>query len=364
MSGTGQGFNGICGMARQTALATPIQATDLVPFNSESITEDPEFVDAEYLAGNAGIVDTDKVFEPVVGNIDIPILYNEKVSSTFKGSTLLIGAGMGQGGTWDAGSGDLQFLLDKTGFCADANRALLTIAIEKSVALWENHGCYVNSMTISGNAKEGLNVSADVIGYEQDRNTSSGVNTQANLASLRTTMAGVADKVMWTDLAFYIGDTANALIAGDGKNISAFSLTLNNNLTEPEQATIDPTTHTEIMKTLEPVQNGMREVTCELTIPRYTADTYLDWRSNGTRLQLEFHFVRTADSKEFHIYIPEAQITGVGAPVSGPGIVTQTISLKCLVPSHSITLFQDNSTVVSTEFGIDTDDERSAVLWS
>jgi hypothetical protein len=265
--------------------------------------------------------------------------------------------------TWDAGTtaNQLTFTND-----LEVNG---TLAVDKgySTSSWETVGAMINSMTISGNSAEFISANFDVIGKDQTRSASE--NTAAKLQALVYNLPSI---LHFSDLTFRIGDQANALGAADEVCITAFSLVVNNNLTEPTQSTpcpaqldsgVDTYDHDDTMETIKPRRNGFRECTLEITIPRYTSDTFLDWRDAETKLMADFHF--TDGTHNYYIYLPNIQIpTGV-APVTGPEALTQTISLKCFTYNgHGFMTFSDAATTSLGEVWIELISERTAAILS
>lgn len=340
----------IMGMSKESSYRTAVDATDKIPFNSESIEAQPEVVDDESLQGVAGFKNSQKVFTPVGGSFDAGIVYSQKSGSEYVSSDLPIALAMGDGGTYANSSN--YFLLE------DDLDVFGTVAVLKGTSdVWENVSCYINSMSLAMDNKSGLKGSFDIIGYKQLRTGTT--NVAADLTGLPS---DVANQILSSDLTCYAGDTTNALTAADKKMVSSATLSLSNNMSDSEQATPENSGHTDSDLTIEPVRNGFREVTLELTIPRYDSDTWLAYRDNQTELQVEFAF--TDGTHEFFIAVPSFKIQTVSAPVGGSGLITQTVSGKCFVPSHTITKFDNNSSVtVTTEFGIETKNERTSALW-
>ncbi len=358
---TALGVKGIMGAAQQSAYETAVNATDLVPFINESLNKEPVFADHDYLHGSAGIPGTEMMFEPVTGSVEARLPYTQKdAGGDFVSTDLLIALAMGVS-TWSAGesANQLTFVND-----LEVNG---TLAVDKgySTSSWETVGAMINSMTISGNSTEFISATFDVIGKNQLRSGSE--NTAAELQALVFNLPSV---LHFSDLTFRIGDQADALGAADEHCITAFSLVVNNNLTESQQATpcpaaldsgVDTYDHDNTMETIKPRRNGFRECTLELTIPRYINDTYLDWRDNQTALQADFHF--TDGTHNYYIYLPNIKIPSGVAPVTGPEALTQTISLKCFTYNgHGFMTFTDAATTSLGEVWIELISERTAAI--
>ena len=59
------------------------------------------------------------------------------------------------------------------------------------------------------------------------------------------------------------------------------------------------------------------------------------------------------------------KITNIDATIAGPDVVKQNVTFKCLTRNSASDIqFSDNATNVTSEFGIETDDQRVAVIYS
>ncbi len=355
---TALGTKAIMGVKKQTVYATPLAVSstgDKVPLLSEGIEFDYTDVLHEYLFGNAGIPGRQRVFEPVSGSIECEIPYTEKNGTEFVSASVLIALAMGTA-TWDAAQTSNRITL------LDDLNVFGTIAVDKghhATKVWEITGAMVNSMTLSGSAEESLKGSFDIIAYDM------AIDNSTNTVSLLAGMPNdVPTLVLFKDFTFRIGDQAGALGDGDRVNLSAFSLSLNNNLSPPEQSTIE-TGHTDQKQTLQPVRNGFREVTLEITIPRYDADTFIDFLTNDTNLQADLLGTHpSAGGTEFDIIMPNLKVESISAPIAGAGLVVQTVTLRCFRRnSASDMTFSDGSTTDTGELWIETDDERTGVIF-
>ena len=122
--------------------------------------------------------------------------------------------------------------------------------------------------------------------------------------------------------------------------------------------------------TMKPERNDFREVTLEITIPRYTADTWETAKANDSPIQGDFVFTASA-TRKFYIYLPYMKVVDVSGPIGGPGFIVQTVSLKCfrgkaynVGAGNTFHKFLDASTTVDEEFAIETDNDRTAVIFS
>jgi hypothetical protein len=105
---------------------------------------------------------------------------------------------------------------------------------------------------------------------------------------------------------------------------------------------------------LEPKRNGIREVKLSFEVPRYEADTYVDWYEADTALHAYLKF--TYGNYLFDIHIPKIKIDNAKAPIEGAGLISQKIECTCYRDPGSLSA----SFTVTDEFEIDVTNGRSA----
>lgn len=115
---------------------------------------------------------------------------------------------------------------------------------------------------------------------------------------------------------FYVGNLTDDLSQADAVKVSAFSLTVTRNLATDIYSTRH-TGHTDASYLLEPEIGGFREVTLNLTIPVYDADTFIDWKRDFTTVQALLTFVD--GSEKVSVEIPQLVISeGFDPTTAGP----------------------------------------------
>ena len=279
-----KGYATIMGVSKETTFKSAVAPTDKVPFLSEGIKWNYEDKIYDYLRGSAGIPGMDRLFQPSGGSLESEIVYTQRTdASNFVSVGLLIAMAMGDGGTFTSGA--IQHLL------ADTLDNFFTVAWNKQInaaKVWEAISCYINTMTITGEANGSLTVTFDLIAYNLV--TDGSVSEITNLTTLPTT---APSPVLFNQMIFQIATQGAEPGASDQYGLESFTLVLNNNLTEPEQVTLDDTkvldyAHTDAMQPIKPVRNGHREVTLDIVLARYSDDDFFYWWNAETALQAYF----------------------------------------------------------------------------
>lgn len=352
----GLGIGVIMGARKEAAYGTELDVSstgDRIPVLSEGIEFDNVDIVHEHLFGSAGVPATQRVFEPVTGSLECNIPYTVKSGTEFVSADVLLALGMGTC-TFPADSNQLTF--------QDELAVYGTIAWDKghhATKVWEAVSCFVNAFTLSCNANEAMVGTFEIQAYDIEID-----DTENSVAKLATLPTDIPDLVIFSDFIFRIGDQAGTLAAGDQIAISSFTLSVNNNLTAPEQSTLPASGTLNVFQPIQPVRNGFREVTLEITLPRYDADTFIDFRTNDTNLQAEFFGTQPTSSEEFDILFPNLKVTNVSAPVAGPEAINQTVTFKCLRRnSASDIVFADGGGTNNGECWIELDNDRTAVVF-
>ena len=360
------GPKAIMGAVQEATYRTPVDVIEKLLFTSESIAMNPEMDMHEYLQGSAGIPNIQNAFDPAVGSLELDIPYTLLNGGEFVGGSLLIALAMGSN-AFVGGQGSNEITL------ADDLAVFGSLAWDKNTAssgdVWELASMYINSMTLGSETNSHLKASFDIQGYDLFWPGRAGA-TENQVADLTSLPTDIATLIMHNDFIFRLNPQDGALADADKIGISRWSMTLNNNLTTPEQSTPDNTDgHTDAMKTIQPCRNGFREVTFEVTIPRYghdigdssSIDAFSEWRTNETALQADL-MATGPNGEEFDLIFPHLRVTNVGAPVGGAGVVTQTIQFKALLRNADSDVTFGQGTTDTGEVWIETDDARVAAI--
>lgn len=311
---TAQGFANILGIKKEAVYGTAVAVTEALPFVSEDFGNDIEKIADEVLRGKAGA----GVYRK--GNRSYP--FTVPMELTYEDCDLLIAMALGAaGGPVVNGA-----LFDNTYDLAAEISHSATMALWKGVSVWEFAGCKVNTFKLSGTANKPLKFEPS--GVAQTLSRASELNTSGVLQALDT--EDVAGKIMFSDLEFKIAAQGTELSGVTELGVSAFDLSFDNKLKTDDF-------DNRALTILEPKRNGIREVKLNITVPRYEADTYFDWRDNDTKLHGWLKF--TSGNYLFEVRFPLAKINDVKAPTSGPGLLSQTVEM---------TLFRDPGSVSAT----------------
>jgi len=365
-----KGLTSILGIGAQASwTASGVNATDKIPFLSEGIDWSPTHVESEMLIGKKSKIGGSIVHLPVGGSIETEVHYDLKASANFLGLDMLWGMTCGDKGIYSTSN----IFQPADDFKTDV--PYMTVAAIVGGIVKEIPNACVNSASISGSSGGILTASFDIIGRAMALGDTSAItnvggfdpgNTVVELQALYDSDEFDyvhSNPATFNDVSFFLGDTINVLLPGDRMTISDFTININNNLSGAEQSSIVNSGHTNAFWNIDPERNGMREVTVDFTLPRFDSDTLLAWRDNQTDLQLKLMSYKSATENIIFLF-PSIRLTSVDSPVGGSGLLTQSCSAKAYIPEHSITKFVTQSGVtVNREFGIETENQRTATPW-
>ena len=307
----GRGFEGILGVKKEAGYGTAIAVNKAIPFVSETFGLDIEKHVDEVLRGKAGAGAT------IAGNKKYS--FSVPCKLTYGDLDLLIAVALGAAATPTVNGS----LYDGLYSPAENLGYSITMAIYKGVSVWEFAGCKIDTLKISGEANKPLDIELGGVG--KNFSLTSAVNTAGVLTGLST--EDVAAKIMFSDLEFKIAAQASGLSGVSALGIGAFDVDINNHLALDQ---FDNRAKT----ILEPQRDGFREVKFNFSVPRYEADTYLNWRDADTALHAWLKF--TSGSYKFDIHLPKFKVDKVDAPIGGPGLIQQKIECTCFRDPGSV----------------------------
>jgi hypothetical protein len=290
------GFESQLGIGTEVTLGTEVVVTEKIPYRSESIKAQNNHVLDNSLCGPATRPVSQQGTLIVEGGFEAHMRYTlaqlifQHFFGTFLTDTPVVGTN----------TYSLDPSIDGDG---------VTLAIEKTVSVWTTLGYKASELEITGSPADGIIYSVDGFGTDQIRNSI--INTSAVLDAL----AIPGDFMLFQDMRLRIGDHVDALSAADDLDISEFTLNINRQL-EP--------TEVNSFNRLEAVENNFRETTLSITIPRYCADTFIDFHRNHTQLQAELFFSDGTNSKT--ILIPNMLTMEFDAEIGGPEFTPLTVT--------------------------------------
>lgn len=342
-----QGYLSKLAVGKESTWGTAVSVDEVVPFTNESLNRAVEKLMNEYLDRTAGVKTAQNGNVSVTGDLTAELVFDEITGAVIGIESLLYAA-------FGASSRDATNLTNRYTLTDDINVSY-TVAVNKGVSVWEVQGAKINTLEISASAGGKGKVSVGLIGKNLLRTGDSGiVNTATVINGLAPT---VEPTIMTFDQLTVELDTiaSGALTSGDAQTVSEFTFTLNNNLS-------DPTFASGSTLTLEPIRNGFREVTLQLTFPRYEADTLLGYYNNNTELQAKLKF--TSGSKLLNIYLPRFVVSDVPeAAIGGPEIVPLSLTFKALYNGNENTVmkFMDGTTAITGEAALEVASSRTAL---
>jgi hypothetical protein len=302
-----------CGYGAASGWAADWSAvTALAPFRSESIIAEYLRIQDDNLIGAAGRRQSDQGPLSVRGNLEADLDYYN--FGYFMECAL---------------GGEDNGLYTITDEPAD----IMRLEFDKQVSRWRVGSAKVNAIEFSGKPGEAVKIVLELI-------ASGIVQSATAFPSLSLTNY---KRVGFGELlgGFMIGDLADALDTPDSQPVEEFKLRMERGLTDPEWDTTSPVT------SLEPVINGFRKVTLDLTLSRYAMNTFMTWHDANTSLQAGFSFISPA-AKMVQFQIPQMKIISADYGIGGHSIIKPKIKLECYIN-------EDNSQMsVTNEFSITT----------
>ena len=144
-------------------------------------------------------------------------------------------------------------------------------------------------------------------------------------------------KARFEDLVFRLADQGDAIAAGDAFEIDHFEITFDRQMKIDDYVARATNPRLPII----PVENDFRATSFTIRIPRYAADTIVDWKEADTALMADFTLTRGGESitAEF----PEIRITeGFDAPIGGPNVLILEGGFDCFRSSAANPMYVGN----------------------
>ncbi len=338
----GQGFKTTMGIGKEAGVygtAAPALATNMIPFESESLEKSFARIRSDILRGEAGRRVDVQGNQFVSGTIPVTVTY-DSINSTWGrwfGTDLLLNLAMGAA-AYSTHVVSLTFSNNST--------EIFTLAMTKDVSVWQFQGGKIGDWRLMGNKTDPVKAEFDMTFYDLARGTTN-INTAATLATLEGLFFAPA-YIRHRDLTFRVGPSTATLSTSHNVRIDDWRLEVNQNFITDDYGSGSK-------RPLEPVKNGFREVAFSITVPRYENDNFANWSTNDTKLQADLTYINS--TQQFIVEIPTLKISGFGAPVGGPDTVRQRVDFTCFMRSTGNTAMS----AITDEFRIKTKNMRIAV---
>jgi hypothetical protein len=275
---------------------TPALVTQAVPMLSESLTDDPNFIEDTVLMGR-GVGR-----QPDVGNI--PLKGNVKLRLRYLNQIFLLVQAFGT--YLDLGNGEHVYKPKRSVFGQG-----VTLAFEDGQVIRQYSGGKVNKVVIDG--KPGpLEVTIDLMftGYTR----ASELNTHGVLAAIPF---DVSDNALFTDSVWRFGEQGTVLTPDDEEGLEAWQVTFDRPMLEKY------TNQSRYM--VQPVDNGLRMSSMSFNEPFYQTTKFHDWRDQAARLQAELWIRAEHASHTKRIIMPGVTLKSVKAAIAGPPAIPLTM---------------------------------------
>lgn len=303
------GFQSILGVGSEVTFGTPVVATQRVCYIEESLDETFTEILDNALCGTAARMIGQQGTGIVEGGFSYPwrAETGDLVLSRFFGTYTVDSPSVGRN----------TFSLDPS---IDGDG--LTVAIDKTVDVFEFAGYKTSMLTITGNPSDGIIIASE--GFAQSLNPDSVINDTAVLEALPEK----GNLILFQDLTFRIADLADALQASDAIDVSEMSIEINRNL-EPIEVNSRRRT--------EALENAFRESMLTFTIPQMQDMYFIDAHRNHTPLQADMVIVNGANVKT--IRLPLLIVTDYSANISGPEFVPVEVTCQIIPDPDGLNAF-------------------------
>jgi hypothetical protein len=294
------GFSSIMGVAEEVTLGTPLAATQKVCYIEESLDETINEILDNSICGTAARGIGSPGTKIIEGGFSFPLRVDD--------SNLILKLFFGVLSIDTPGAGTNTYELQNS-----IDGQSLTVAIDKTVSVFEFAGYKSSSLTISSNPGDGVVVAVE--GFAKSLDLASVLNTSVTLAAL------AEPGVFFThaQTVVRIADLVDALAPGDAFEVSDWSVELNRGLEAVEVNSTDRT---------EALENAFRESTFTITIPQYQSDFFIDAHQAHTSLQADITMTNGANVTT--IRMPLLIVTDYDANISGPEFVPHEVTMQII----------------------------------
>lgn len=329
----GKGYVAKAGIAKETVYGTVVAPAEQIPLlPGESVNEIIEFTEQEVLMGYRG---------REVPDITAIVINGDFVAEGNYQALDILWAQIFGGTTGISGSGPYVHTID---LGEDISRSI-SLHIEKDVSVWSFGGLSVNTATFtSAPGTNPAQLSCSIIGKNLDRSTT-------HRAALDALSASGIPRMLFHQCVLRIADCADALQASDEVGHSNLELVINNNLITDQRDTESG------LYILQPFANDRREITLNITIPRYMGDEFLDYYTNATNLQADIVF--TSGAYIWKLELPTLRVKACDAMIDSAGIVPVNVSMQAYRNDGNT-----NMSGITEECELTITNDRAVAIWT
>ena len=197
--------------------------------------------------------------------------------------------------------------------------------LDRGGTVYRVHSCRVENLAIRQSPDEAAQIELGLLARTM------GIDSGTSPATLSP--AADPGDCTWGALTVRVGDKGDALGSGDVLDISGLELQVTNPLAR------DPETGSG-RKLLAPERSGFREVTLRLDFPRQSAESrqFANWKTGHAPLQVELAW--NTSNGLLTIGLLHAVVRdGANSNVSGPGVLTDTVTLEAVRGENTLGSF-------------------------
>ncbi len=325
---TGKGFKGVFGLSKSTTWGTPVAvgAGEQLPFNSESITPDVQFIPDEQVSGTALTFFGDKGNEVHQG--DISHDFDWGLTQLLTALALAIGTA-GAPAQLDVGEAAYQhnlLLLD------DLEGLHATLAFNKNTGkVWEYTTAKAAGFTFSNSNNQRLKVALPWIAHALNLNDASGTNNTTTIGNL--TLPATSSFARFAQMKVYANaQGGGALGASDRVYTSDMEFTWDNNFPSDDFTTQFGD------KVDEPVRDGDPVIGGTLGFSKAHNNaggnqTLFENMLDKTRMKMLVEWTGPTFTSSYEyklsVYLPDVQFATGDQNIGGKGRIPQNLEYVC-----------------------------------
>lgn len=344
----GQGVSTIYSIGKETTWGTGVAVDTIATYKAEAVDRDFTDINSSYLDGVAELKVSRQGSLIVAGDLTLELVYDTSGTNP-KGVDDFLLFSLGDANFDIGGFNEFQTVTDLAVSFTGAN-------LKKADTVWETQGTKVSQLVISGTA--GSDTAVEAVASLVAKNLL--ITGEASIVNAPAAVTGLSgtnpNPIAMDDAVVRIGAVGAALTDSDRVCISDFTITINNNLSDPVFCT--PLTGDDPKFAAEPIRDGFLEINAEVTFPFYDDNTFFLGQSAETNYQADFKFLRGTD--EFNIYLPFIRVNSNVAQVSGASLIPQVTGFQAFANNGQNTdMTFTSTTAITGGVGIETNNGRT-----